>query len=111
MGRKQQKQRGIPKADKNKDALHRMNFLYQAALLMTETGAAARGAGYIYQTKQISQKLVLRMDIAVKRTICKRCSRLLVPGLTSSVEIADDSLTRTDQCNNCDTKKVFPLLH
>ncbi|MEE6470079.1 hypothetical protein FKM82_008852 [Ascaphus truei] len=33
----------------------------------------------------IGKRLVLRQDPSVKRTICKRCSSLLVPGITSTV--------------------------
>ncbi|KTF85511.1 hypothetical protein cypCar_00040862 [Cyprinus carpio] len=40
---------------------------------------------YCFTQKTISKRLVLRQDPSVKRTVCKKCCALLIPGVTSTV--------------------------
>ncbi|XP_033124434.1 ribonuclease P protein subunit p21-like [Anneissia japonica] len=68
-----------------KDAFQRMNFLYQAAhlTLKQDPDNLELVRFYIYTMKMIAQRLVLRIEPEIKRTICKKCSLLLVPGVTA----------------------------
>ncbi|MBN3271993.1 RPP21 protein, partial [Polyodon spathula] len=40
---------------------------------------------YCHTQRTISRRLVLRQDPSVKRTVCKKCWSLLVPGVTATV--------------------------
>ncbi|XP_028681563.1 ribonuclease P protein subunit p21 [Erpetoichthys calabaricus] len=72
---------------KDKDAYLRLNFLYQAAhcVLATNPENVELARFYCHTEKNISKRLVLRQDPSVKRTICKKCCSLLVPGVTATV--------------------------
>ncbi|XP_053310970.1 ribonuclease P protein subunit p21 [Spea bombifrons] len=72
---------------KDKEAFERLNFLYQAAhCVLAQNPENVELARFYCQTQRvISKRLVLRQDPSVKRTICKRCSSLLIPGVTSTV--------------------------
>ncbi|XP_006816338.1 ribonuclease P protein subunit p21-like [Saccoglossus kowalevskii] len=73
----------------NREAFHRMNFLYQAAhsTLVQNPNNIELSRFYIATMKTIAKRLVLRIDPSVKRTICKRCHTLLLPGITSTVRM------------------------
>ncbi|CAH2223072.1 ribonuclease P subunit p21 [Pelobates cultripes] len=72
---------------KDKEAFQRINFLYQAAhcVLAQNPENVALARFYCHTEKMISKRLVLRQDPSIKRTICKRCSSLLLPGVTCTV--------------------------
>ncbi|KAL1023445.1 hypothetical protein UPYG_G00040930 [Umbra pygmaea] len=72
---------------KDKEAYQRLNFLYQAAhCVLSETPENVELARfYCYTQKTIAKRLVLRQDPSVKRTLCKKCCSLLVPGVTATV--------------------------
>ncbi|XP_049287288.1 ribonuclease P protein subunit p21 [Anopheles funestus] len=63
----------------------RMNFLYQAAALMSHINPQL-SASYGRLTKAIGKKAVLRMEPAIKRTLCVRCGVLLNPASTADIE-------------------------
>lgn len=72
---------------KDKEAFQRLNFLYQAAhcVLAMNPENTELARFYCFTQKNIARRLVLRQDPSVKRTICKRCCGLLVPGLTGTI--------------------------
>jgi ribonuclease P protein subunit RPR2 len=137
MGKKKEKN-SEPRLIQHREIYQRMNFLYQAATLMTTITAqpsltststttsaaqqpslsnqeqglqqgqskiiksnattnttnldntknlASIGRFYINTMKTIGTKQVLRIDPSIKRTICKRCETILLPGVTSKVRI------------------------
>uniref|UniRef100_A0ABB5UP45 Ribonuclease P/MRP subunit p21 n=1 Tax=Sus scrofa TaxID=9823 RepID=A0ABB5UP45_PIG len=61
---------------KDREAFQRLSFLYQDP----ENQALARF--YCHTERTIAKRLVLRRDPSVKRTLCRGCSSLLIPGLT-----------------------------
>ncbi|XP_038067500.1 ribonuclease P protein subunit p21-like isoform X2 [Patiria miniata] len=73
----------------NQDALQRINFLYQAAhcMLLQNPENTKLARFYITTMKNVAKKAVLRIHPNIKRTVCKRCDLLLVPGLTSKVRV------------------------
>ncbi|KAI9294927.1 Rpr2-domain-containing protein [Neoconidiobolus thromboides FSU 785] len=108
MGKKEKLKKG-KKAIENKEILLRMNFLYQASNLMSNidikypqkedskgsedksTGLEGRkltglSRAYLSNLKSISKKLVIKMDPAIKRNICKRCNSNLILGKTCSIK-------------------------
>uniref|UniRef100_A0A8D0HI48 Uncharacterized protein n=1 Tax=Sphenodon punctatus TaxID=8508 RepID=A0A8D0HI48_SPHPU len=72
---------------KDKEAFQRLNFLYQAAhcVLAQNPENQELARFYCHTQRSISRRLVLRQDPSVKRTVCKSCSSLLVPGVSSTV--------------------------
>ncbi|KAL5018537.1 hypothetical protein ScPMuIL_004259 [Solemya velum] len=70
-----------------KETFQRLNFLYQAAhLCLTSTPSDLNLCRlYVHDLKSIAKKSVLRVHFAIKRTICKKCDMLLVPGITAIV--------------------------
>nr|XP_003944891.2 ribonuclease P protein subunit p21 isoform X3 [Saimiri boliviensis boliviensis] len=81
---------------KDREAFQRLSFLYQAAhcVLAQDPENQALARFYCHTEKTIAKRLVLRRagagplpssaprDPSVKRTLCRGCSSLLVPGLT-----------------------------
>uniref|UniRef100_A0AAG5CNK4 Uncharacterized protein n=1 Tax=Anopheles atroparvus TaxID=41427 RepID=A0AAG5CNK4_ANOAO len=67
-----------------RETFERMNYLYQAAMLMSDKSPHL-SAYYGKLTKSIGKKSVLRMEPAIKRTLCVRCGVLLNPGYTANI--------------------------
>uniref|UniRef100_UPI00398F26EE ribonuclease P protein subunit p21 n=1 Tax=Pristiophorus japonicus TaxID=55135 RepID=UPI00398F26EE len=96
---------------KDKDAFQRLNFLYQAAhcVLAQNPENEELARFYCHTQRTICKRLVLRQDPSVKRTVCKRCSSLLVPGLTAKVRQRKRSQRLTVvNCLTCGLTKRFP---
>ncbi|KAL4631052.1 ribonuclease P protein subunit p21 [Arapaima gigas] len=64
---------------------------------------------YCFTQKTISKRLVLRQDPSVKRTVCKRCWTLLVPGVTSTVRQRRNGRHRMTivRCLSCGLTRRF----
>ncbi|KAL4817708.1 RNAse P Rpr2/Rpp21/SNM1 subunit domain-containing protein [Aspergillus spinulosporus] len=70
----------------------------------------------ISQMRGVSQKSQLRLPIEQKRSFCKRCDTLLIPGTTCIEETRNPSRgarkpwaeVRIVRCNICGTEKRFP---
>ncbi|XP_068174537.1 ribonuclease P protein subunit p21 [Antennarius striatus] len=71
---------------KDKDAYQRLNYLYQAAhcVLSQNPENVELARFYCFTQRTIAKRLVLRQDPSVKRTLCKKCSSLLIPGVTAT---------------------------
>lgn len=71
---------------------------------------------YISQLRGISLKTQLRLPQEVKRSFCKRCDTLLVPGVSCMQEIRNTSRegkkpwadVRVVRCTTCGTEKRYP---
>lgn len=71
---------------------------------------------YISQLRGISLKTQLRLPQEVKRSICKRCDALLVPGVNCTQEVRNASRegkkpwadVRVVRCTTCDTERRYP---
>ncbi|GAM18912.1 hypothetical protein SAMD00019534_020870 [Acytostelium subglobosum LB1] len=122
---------------KNIDCYKRMNYLYQAAHLMmnpqtkvidstsepvesienqqqstTQTQQQppnqVLASFYCNVVHQISRRAVIRVNSSIKRTVCKGCSSLLIPGVSSTVRLKDNRETHVMiKCNQCDKVKRF----
>ncbi|KAG2181530.1 hypothetical protein INT44_008345 [Umbelopsis vinacea] len=61
---------------------------------------------YCSTMKNISKKLVLRLDPNVKRSICKKCDNVLIPSVTSDVRVKSRPHKGTViTCKSCRTQK------
>uniref|UniRef100_UPI00358F21D7 ribonuclease P protein subunit p21 n=1 Tax=Myxine glutinosa TaxID=7769 RepID=UPI00358F21D7 len=94
---------------KDKDAFKRMNFLYQAShcLLAQDPENQELVRFYMHTMKTIGQRLVLKLAPSIKRNICKTCSSLLVPGVTSTVRHRQRRRHMVVTCLFCRNQKRF----
>ncbi|XP_048345629.1 ribonuclease P protein subunit p21-like [Sphaerodactylus townsendi] len=96
---------------KDKEAFQRLSFLYQAAhcVLAQNPDNQELARFYCHTQNSISRRLVLRQDPSVKRTICKSCFSLLVPGVSSTVRQRKRRNQRWTvvRCLNCGLTKRF----
>ena len=111
------------------EAMIRMDFLYRAAHLVNgisdqhknkdkKLSTVSKNAKRILSTHLtqlmvgIGRKAVQRASIEVKRTICKGCRNILLPGRNSTFSYCK-LLNKTKQlkilCHQCKTEKKFPL--
>ncbi|XP_076686515.1 ribonuclease P protein subunit Rpp21 [Andrena cerasifolii] len=91
-----------------KDIFERMNYLYQASHLMALKNRVA--ASY-YGNIMIgcAKKSVLRIEPAIKRTICKCCQSPLIPGETAKVRLVSKPTKGVKwTCLTCLSVKRYP---
>ncbi|XP_034036364.1 ribonuclease P protein subunit p21 [Thalassophryne amazonica] len=97
---------------KDKEAYQRLNYLYQAAhcVLSQNPQNVELARFYCFTQKTIARRLVLRQDPSVKRTLCKKCCCLLIPGITAtSRQRRKNSKTRFTvvRCLSCGQTKML----
>ncbi|KDQ21716.1 hypothetical protein BOTBODRAFT_168937 [Botryobasidium botryosum FD-172 SS1] len=66
---------------------------------------------YAGSMKAIGAKAIVKMDPVVKRTMCKACNTILVPGTTASVRVKPSSSHRhaiSYTCTKCRRSRVIP---
>ncbi|PYI21725.1 Rpr2-domain-containing protein [Aspergillus japonicus CBS 114.51] len=71
---------------------------------------------YLSQMRGVSLKTQLRLPVDMKRSFCKRCDTLLLPGVTCTREMRNPSRGRRKpwaellviRCSTCGTEKRFP---
>ncbi|XP_076582741.1 ribonuclease P protein subunit p21 [Chaetodon auriga] len=95
---------------KDKEAYQRLNYLYQAAhCVLSENAENVELARfYCFTQRTIARRLVLRQDPSVKRTLCKKCCSLLIPGVTATTrQRRKNSKTRFTvvRCLSCGQSK------
>ncbi|CAK9437227.1 uncharacterized protein LODBEIA_P16050 [Lodderomyces beijingensis] len=107
----------------NKENNTRLTYLYQLSnMFTTSTTSTTRNSasilarGYDRNFDLIAKKTVSKISPNVKRTMCKRCHCLLVPGLTMSMRIENLSKTKDEksdvliyECLQCGQCKRFPV--
>ncbi|XP_014093854.2 uncharacterized protein Rpp21 [Bactrocera oleae] len=71
-------------AFQGKECFSRMNFLFQASMLMAGKNNTL-SAYYGELCRSIAKKAVLKIDPNIKRQMCKRCSLALKPGITADL--------------------------
>nr|XP_019552961.2 ribonuclease P protein subunit p21-like [Aedes albopictus] len=91
-----------------RDTYERMNFLYQASVLMADSVPVLSGS-YGKLMKSIGKKATLRIEPAIKRTLCARCGVALMPAKTAEYrEHSQGNLNFVEvACNVCDYRKRY----
>ncbi|KAE9408793.1 Rpr2-domain-containing protein [Gymnopus androsaceus JB14] len=94
-----------PNSVSNRDVIQRLNFLYQASVYLNNVHSSSAQArkrneakmnrktvklndlsrSYIETMKTVGTKTTVQLDPSVKRTLCKGCNIVLIPGSTASV--------------------------
>ena len=62
-----------------------------------------RSKRYIELARKIGQRFNVRLAKEMKRTFCKECNTILVPGKTSKVRIDSKTKNIVIKCENCNT--------
>uniref|UniRef100_A0A1X7VVR6 Uncharacterized protein n=1 Tax=Amphimedon queenslandica TaxID=400682 RepID=A0A1X7VVR6_AMPQE len=82
--------------------------ILQAAWVLVSQNQVQLSQFYIRTMKSISQKLVIKLDPTIKRTICKSCDALQVPGITCTHRIRVRPQRHVViKCLMCKTYKKF----
>ncbi|XP_059610940.1 uncharacterized protein LOC132257901 [Phlebotomus argentipes] len=92
-----------------RDTFHRMNYLQQASKLMA--GRNDFLSSYFgTQCKAIGKKSVLKMEPAVKRSLCKKCSIFLKPGETADIDVKETpQKVSIISCRRCGFRKRYHI--
>lgn len=97
-----------------RSAFHRINFLYQASNTLNNAPAETKrvlSAHYGKILSKVAKKSVLRMDINMKRSLCKGCGTVLVKDGSATVvrkKKKNGGYVR-QACVTCNTQKTFPV--
>ncbi|KAJ3855244.1 RNAse P Rpr2/Rpp21/SNM1 subunit domain-containing protein [Lentinula lateritia] len=121
MGKKPKNDIPNPSSISNRDVIQRLNFLYQASVYLNNIHSSAPSSSqpvnhptskksqgkkskkkrivqlndlsrsYIETMKSVGTKTTVQVDPSVKRTLCKGCNLVLVPGSTASVRMRRSS--------------------
>ncbi|KXN85850.1 Ribonuclease P protein subunit p21 [Leucoagaricus sp. SymC.cos] len=110
----------------NRDIMQRMNFLWQASIYLESLGCtqgqvSERDGGrvngrdlakvYVQTMKSVGKKTTTKMDPGVKRTLCKGCSNVLVPGVSARVRVRPSTQFghwMVYTCLECSTARRIP---
>ncbi|KAI0775818.1 RNAse P Rpr2/Rpp21/SNM1 subunit domain-containing protein [Trametes elegans] len=124
----------------NRDIVQRISFLYQASTYLISVSqslpnplenvkerhsrkrakkdrlrhprnTADLSRSYVGAMRSVGQKTMVRMDPSLKRTLCKGCDAVLIPGFTATVRVKPlrshgGEVVYT--CHACDTFKRIP---
>ncbi|KAI0029843.1 RNAse P Rpr2/Rpp21/SNM1 subunit domain-containing protein [Vararia minispora EC-137] len=66
---------------------------------------------YVRSMRQIGQKATVRMDPSVKRTLCRGCDGVLVPGISSTIRVnpcGSHGQVMTTTCRHCGHTRRIP---
>merc|ERR1712037_588306 len=92
------------KGRKHPEAAVRMNFLHQAAAcVLKSTGNKVLSAALGSHMLAVGQKSQVRLSKDIKRTICKGCHLLLVPG--ASAKLREASFCRRKDPQKKDSRR------
>ncbi|ORZ20380.1 RNAse P Rpr2/Rpp21/SNM1 subunit domain-domain-containing protein [Absidia repens] len=91
-----------PRPDRPRRSSYRRNLVFQD----DHNGLHSLSRYYNTTLKKIGQRMVLRLDPHLKRTICRRCNTSLIPAMTSTIRIRSRPETVTvTTCNICGEEK------
>uniref|UniRef100_A0A060T7X8 ARAD1D05874p n=1 Tax=Blastobotrys adeninivorans TaxID=409370 RepID=A0A060T7X8_BLAAD len=78
-----------------RDRYARVSFLYQGAVTAMANNYGPLARAYGYTLKSVAKKNVLRLSPHIKRSLCKKCSQLLIPGVSCSVRVQGEGKGQT----------------
>ncbi|KAK0464735.1 RNAse P Rpr2/Rpp21/SNM1 subunit domain-containing protein [Desarmillaria tabescens] len=122
MAKKSKDEAPNPNNVPNRDIIQRLHFLYQASVYLDGVSPPQKkkqkrvtisdlSRSYVSSMKIVGQKTTVNMDPSVKRTICKGCDTVLVPGSTVSIRVKK-SRSRGHlmvyTCTRCKTSRRIP---
>lgn len=101
----------------NPDVFHTLNYMYQRAfcyeiqmLLQNQTNAVWDTPLCMRQFFALARRAVIRVDPSIKHSVCRRCFRPLVDGLSCSTMIKGMPRLRYTQANLLEQRKKSYVL-
>ncbi len=67
-----------------------------------------RSKSYVELARKIGKRYNARLTKEQKRSFCKKCNQLLIPGKTSKVELDSKKKVIIIKCLNCDNVYRYP---
>lgn len=118
--KKQQQQKGsnAPKGVPHRDNYARVSYLYQLStqLSLQHNHQPILSRAMTRNLDLVGKKAVLKLGPSLKRSICKKCNSLLIPGLTMQIRLENLSRLKSShndvlihKCLNCNEVKRFPI--
>lgn len=105
----------VPRLVPHKDHYARLSFLFQGATQLGATHAVLL-RNYARHVDLVSKKSVLKMTPRLKRSMCKKCQSVMIPGVTQTMEVQNLAKNGSDKsdvlvyaCIPCGTTKRFPV--
>ncbi|KAK0438336.1 RNAse P Rpr2/Rpp21/SNM1 subunit domain-containing protein [Desarmillaria tabescens] len=122
MAKKSKDEAPNPNNVPNRDIIQRLNFLYQASVYLNGVSPPQKrkqkrvttsdlSRSYVSSMKIVGQKTTVKMDPSIKRTICKGCDTVLVPGSTVSIRVKKSPShghLMVYTCTRCKTSRRIP---
>ncbi|TFK53537.1 Rpr2-domain-containing protein [Heliocybe sulcata] len=126
MAKKNREEAPNPNNISSRDILQRMNFLYQAGAYLSTLPAEAssreaphpaagqkrrKARAYVDSMRTVGQRTVVKLDPSVKRTLCRSCNLILIPGTTATVRIKSSPSHEhvvTYTCTTCNSARRIP---
>src|SRR3989338_6935817 len=103
VNKRDKKNQGKKKIVKGKQIHERINYLYELALL-TYPSSRTLSRHYISLMMDVAQREVIRLAPSIKRTFCKKCCSVMIPGDSCTVRINPLRSTHaTYTCLHCST--------
>uniref|UniRef100_A0A0L0NUH9 Uncharacterized protein n=1 Tax=Candidozyma auris TaxID=498019 RepID=A0A0L0NUH9_CANAR len=100
----------------SKDHYARTSFLFQAANTHLQKGNSILSRAMARNVDQVAKRTVLKLLPHMKRSMCKKCNSLMVPGLTMTLRVENElkkGSAKADvlvvTCNECSTTKRFAI--
>lgn len=100
----------------SKDHYARTSYLYQVANYHLQNGDPILARSMARNVDQVSKRTVLKLLPHLKRSMCKKCNSILIPGLTMSMVVENDLKKQSEKadvlvftCNGCSESKRFPI--
>lgn len=108
---------GPPKSIAHKDHYARISYLYQASNVFAQKPKFhVLSRNFSRLVDLVAKKTVLKLTPDLKRTCCKNCNTLLIPGLSVSIYVENASKSGDEKndvlvhkCLECDACKRFPI--
>ncbi|CUM65355.1 uncharacterized protein PRCAT00002990001 [Priceomyces carsonii] len=107
-----------PKSVSHRDHYARISFLYQASNHFAfKSNYSVLSRSLARNVDLVSKKTVTKLSPSIKRSLCKKCSSLLIPGMSMSIFIENTSKQQSTasadvlvhQCKVCNEKKRYPI--
>lgn len=98
------------------EAVPRLHHLYKAAHVVSGRSGPGGQVGRVLSSHYtglvlgVAQKSVLRLTPRVKRTICKGCQSLLLPGKVNARLVKQGGAHLQMECRRCSSVKNFPIV-